>query len=159
MKIAIDARFYGEAGPGRYCAQLLRNLEKIDVENDYTVFLKYSNYDLYRPSNVRFKKALADFHWYTFAEQVIFPLILYRGNFDLVHFTQINIPIFYFKPFVVTIHDVILHEFSTERGGIFRRLLYRLKKIPYHLVFLKNVFASVKIFVPSQATKDDLTKY
>jgi glycosyltransferase involved in cell wall biosynthesis len=159
MRIAIDARFYGEAGPGRYCAQLLKNLEKIDNTNDYTVFLKSSNFDSYKPTNPRFKKVLANFHWYTLAEQVIFPLILYKGRFDLVHFTQINAPLLYLKPFVVTIHDVILHEFSTERGSILSRILYRLKKIPYHLVFLKNVFLSRIIIVPSRSTRDDLLKY
>lgn len=159
MRIAIDARFYGEAGPGRYCAQLLSNLEKIDKNNNYTIFLKASNFDLYNPENPRFKKVLADFHWYSLAEQIIFPFILYKGRFDLVHFTQINAPLLYLKPFVVTIHDVILHEFSTERGSFISRIIYRLKKIPYHLVFLKDVFLSRMIIVPSQSTRDDLLKY
>jgi len=159
MRIAIDARFYGEAGPGRYCAQLLSNLEKIDMSNDYSIFLKASNFDLYHPKNPKFKKFRADFHWYSLAEQIIFPFILYKERFDLVHFTQINVPLLYLKPFVVTIHDVILHEFSTERGGILSRILYRLKKIPYHLVFLKDVLLSRTIIVPSQSTRDDLLKY
>ena len=159
MRIAIDARFYGEAGPGRYVSELLRHLEVVDQSNDYTVFLKSSNYDLYHPTNPRFRKALANFHWYTLSEQLIFPFILYKGHFDLVHFAQINVPLLYLRPFVVTVHDAILHEFSTERGSLIRRLFYRLKKIPYHLVFLKDVFQSRFIFVPSQATKDDILRY
>ena len=118
MKIAIDARFYGEAGPGRYVSELLRNLELIDAENDYTVFLKSDNYGLYHPVNPRFRKVLADFHWYSLTEQVIFPVLLYRGHFDLVHFTQINVPLLFWGRSIVTIHDVILHEFSTERGNL-----------------------------------------
>ena len=58
MKIGIDARFYGEAGPGRYVAQLLINLEKIDSENDYVIYLKRSNFDSYSPQNPKFKKSL-----------------------------------------------------------------------------------------------------
>lgn len=158
MKIGIDARFYGEAGPGRYVSQLLSNLEKIDSQNDYTVYLKRSNFESYRPQNPRFKKKLADFHWYGLAEQVVFPLRLYRERFDLVHFTQVNVPLLYFRPFIVTIHDLILHEFSTERGNFLRRLLYRLKRLPYFLVFAKAVYSSRKIIAPSQTTKDDLLR-
>ena len=159
MRIAIDARFYGEAGPGRYVSQLLLNLEALDFENEYTVYLKKSNFDDYKPTNRNFKKKLANFHWYSLAEQLIFPLMLYGGNFDLVHFTQINVPLMYFRSFVVTVHDVILHEFSTERGSILSRILYRFKNISYHLVFLKDVFLSRIIIVPSQSTRDDLLKY
>lgn len=159
MKIGIDARFYGEAGPGRYVSELLRNLELIDDGNDYTIFLKKSNIDEYQPRQGRFRKSLADFHWYTLAEQVVFPLRLYQGNFDLVHFTQINVPLFYLSPFVVTIHDLILHEYPTERGNLLRRFLYRLKRLTYLLVFAKAVYFSRRILVPSQATKDDLQRY
>lgn len=159
MRIAIDARFYGEAGPGRYVSQLLKNLEEIDKENEYTIYLKKSNFDQYHPINPKFTKKLANFHWYSFAEQLVFPLILYRGNFDLVHFTQINVPLIYLKSFVVTIHDVILHEFSTERGGLIGRIFYRMKKIPYHLIFAKDVYNSKFIIVPSETTKNDLLRY
>jgi len=159
MRIGIDARFYGEAGPGRYVSQLLRNLEAIDSENDYVIYLKKSNFGQYIPTNPRFKKTLADFHWYSFAEQLLFPLILYRENFDLVHFTQINVPLAYLKSFVVTIHDVILHEFSTERGSPVSRFFYKLKKIPYYLIFAKDVYTSKSVIVPSETTKNDLLKY
>lgn len=159
MKIAVDARFYGEAGPGRYVSELLKNLEIVDAENDYSVFLKSDNYGLYHPVNPRFRKVLADFHWYSLKEQIIFPVMLYRGHFDLVHFTQINAPLPFWGRSIVTIHDVILHEFSTERGSLLSRILYRLKKIPYRLVFLKDVFSSAAIIVPSLATKADLSRY
>lgn len=159
MKIGIDARFYGEAGPGRYVSQLLKNLEKIDSVNDYIVYLKKSNFEGFVPEAVNFKKKLADYHWYSFSEQFSFLQDLNRENFDLVHFTQINTPLLYLKPFVVTIHDVILHEFSTERGNFLKKFLYRLKKIPYYLVFAKDVYLSQRIIVPSQVTKKDLLKY
>lgn len=159
MKIAIDARFFGEAGPGRYVAELLKNLEKIDAVNDYVVYLKQSNFGRFVCEAKNFQKKLADYRWYSFSEQIFFLLTLYRENFDLVHFTQINVPFFYRRPFVVTIHDLILHEYSTERGTLLRRFLYRLKRLPYFLVFAKAVSAAQEIIVPSQATKDDLLKH
>lgn len=158
-KIGIDARFYGEAGPGRYVSQLLKNLEEIDHENEYIVYLKKSNFNAFDSRAKNFEKKLADYRWYSFSEQTLFLLELYKQNFDLVHFTQINAPLLYFKTFVVTIHDTILHEFSTERGGLLGRILYRLKKIPYYLVFAKNVYFSKEIIVPSRASKNDLLKY
>ena len=159
MKIVIDARFFGEAGPGRYVVQLVKHLEELDETNQYIVYLKKDNYDFYRPRNKNFQKKLADYRWYSFSEQILFLFDLYRENFDLVHFTQINTPLFYLRPFVVTTHDTILHEFSMERGNFLRRLAYKLKRWPYFLVFGKNILFSQKILVPSQVTKDDLLGY
>ena len=39
MKIGIDARFWGHAGPGRYVKNLILNLEEIDRGNEYAIFL------------------------------------------------------------------------------------------------------------------------
>lgn len=159
MKIGIDARFYGEAGPGRYVSNLLKNLERLDRENSYVVFLKKSNVGEYTPTNKNFRKVVADYHWYTPKEQTLFLHKLLKERFDLVHFTQINVPLLYPGRFVVTVHDLILHEFSTERGNLVSRVLYRLKKVPYHLTFLKDVYASKRIIVPTSATKEDLLKH
>ena len=74
MKIGIDARFYGPAGRGglgRYTAELIRALEMLDSENDYVIFLRRENFDQYVPANNRFRKVLADFHWYSFSEQLL----------------------------------------------------------------------------------------
>jgi hypothetical protein len=38
--IGIDARFYGEAGPGRYTKAIIEHLEKIDKTNKYYIFLR-----------------------------------------------------------------------------------------------------------------------
>ena len=35
MKIGIDARFYAEAGPGRYVKNIIEHLEKINQINEY----------------------------------------------------------------------------------------------------------------------------
>ena len=39
MKIGIDARLYGETGVGRYIANIVSELQRIDHENDYTVYI------------------------------------------------------------------------------------------------------------------------
>ena len=61
MQIGIDARMFGpqQGGLGRYIEQLILQLEKIDLNNDYTIFLRKENWDCYNPTNLRFKKVLA----------------------------------------------------------------------------------------------------
>ena len=45
MRIGIDARFYGEAGPGRYVKNIIEHLENIDNENEYIIFLRKKVFD------------------------------------------------------------------------------------------------------------------
>ena len=118
MLIGIDARFYGSIGKGlgRYTQKLIENLEKTDQENRYVVFLRKENFDEYQPQNPNFKKVLADYRWYSFAEQLFFPRLLRKYNFDFVHFPHFNVPLLYRKKFIMTIHDLILIHFPTHRS-------------------------------------------
>ena len=81
-RIGIDARFFGleNKGLGRYTNELIKWLEKIDErirknnqskKIEFYVFLRKDNFFEYIPQNKYFHKVLADFHWYSFAEQVI----------------------------------------------------------------------------------------
>ncbi|NEX13044.1 MAG: hypothetical protein C1942_10265, partial [Prosthecochloris sp.] len=63
----------GGKGIGRYTQQLILNLEKIDSQNEYFIFLRQENFDLYQPQNKNFHKILADYRWYSFKEQIFFP--------------------------------------------------------------------------------------
>ncbi len=56
MKIGIDARFFGPGskGLGRYTQKLIIHLEHIDHENEYVIFLRKENFDLYTPKNKRY---------------------------------------------------------------------------------------------------------
>ena len=49
MRIGIDARFYGKAGPGRYTKSIVQHLEKVDAENEYIIFLTTEGYKEYQP--------------------------------------------------------------------------------------------------------------
>lgn len=156
MTIGIDARFYNEAGPGRYVKNLLLWLENIDSGNHYVVFLKKSNYNEYTPKSPRFRKVLAPYHWYSFGEQVLFPPLILREKVDLMHFTQFNVPFFWLGKFVVTIHDMIIHEYPTIREGVRARITYFIKKFIFSLIFKRACQRAVKILCPSESTKNDL---
>lgn len=155
MKIAIDARFYGVTGIGRYLSNLISNLEKVNTVHDVDIYLKSSNYDTYVPGNDRFSKKIADAQWYSFKEQVLLPLALYKQNYDLVHFPHINVPIFYFRPFVVTIHDLIMH--GASKGATTRlKPYFYLKKAVYTFVVSWAAKRAKRIIVPTHQVKEEI---
>ena len=75
----------------------------------------------YPGKKVHFKKVLADFPHYSFTEQTKFLNLLNKEGLDLMHFTHFNAPIFYNKPFIVTIHDLTLSFFPGDLLFIFIR--------------------------------------
>jgi len=160
MRIGIDARMYGpqQAGLGRYVQKLLENLTEIDSENEYVVFLKKDNFDLFETKNSKFKKVLADIHWYGKDEQLLFPKIIKKEKVDLMHFPHWNVPLFYRAPFVVTIHDLILVHYPNRRASTLNPILYFLKYIFFRIILWYAIFESKKIITISEFSKKDLVK-
>ena len=160
MKIGIDARFFGirQKGLGRYTQKLVENLEKIDPVNEYFVFLQKDNFEEYQPKNPNFKKVLADYKWYTFGEQVFFPRMLYKYGLDLVHFPHFNVPLLYFKRFIVTIHDLTLVHFPTVKNSTLHPVFYWIKFFAYLAVIRAAIVRAESVIAISQFTKDDVIK-
>ncbi|NQU77846.1 glycosyltransferase family 4 protein [Candidatus Falkowbacteria bacterium] len=161
MKIVIDARLYGASknrGLGRYVEQLVKNLEKVDHENDYTVLLRQENFDDYEPQNSRFKKVLADYPWYSFAEQILLPWKLWRMDCDLVHFPHFNVPIFCPRKFVVTIHDLIMYKFPNDKATTRNKFFYRTKYWLHKFVIKSAIRKAKKIIVDCEFTKRDVIR-
>lgn len=160
-KIGIDARFYGPTGKGlgRYAQKLVEYLEKVDGGNkkrQYVVFLRKDNFDLYEPQHKNFTKELADFRWYSFAEQIGFPIFLYLQKLDLVHFCHFNVPLLYRKQFVVTIHDLILFHYPTVKNTTLNKCFYFLKLFAYRSAIRSAAKRAKKIIAVSKFTKDDV---
>lgn len=158
MRIGIDARFFGSLGKGlgRYTQKLIEHLEKIDTENRYYVFLRRENFEEYQPANPNFEKVLADYQWYSFAEQFGFPLLLRKHKLDLMHFPHFNVPIFYFGRFVITIHDLILLHFPTLRATTLYPLWYWVKFRAYKLAIFSAILRGEKVITVSEFTKKDI---
>lgn len=157
-RIGIDARFYGTIGKGlgRYTQKLIENLEKIDTENRYFVFLRKENFEEYQPKNSNFQKVLADYKWYTMSEQINMPRILKKHGLDLVHFPHFNVPIFYRKKFIITIHDLILIHFPTIRGTTLNPFYYWIKFLAYKVIIDSAIKRAKKIIAVSNFTKSDI---
>jgi glycosyltransferase involved in cell wall biosynthesis len=160
MKIVIDGRLYGleHAGLGRYVLNLVNRLAVIDHKNQYEILLrkKYFN-NLKLPSN--WKKRLCDIQHYSLTEQIAIPNILKEIKPDLVHFPHFNVPVFYSGPFVVTIHDILMHKKKGLDTTTLPAPVYLVKRLGYHRVFKHAVNESQKIIVPSNYSKQEIVKY
>lgn len=172
MKIGIDGRLWNETGVGRYIRNLVAELQKIDKKNEYVLFVQNKDYERIkkeviglslgrgklRSKNRKWKVVVADVRWHTIQEQMQFPRIIARENVDLMHFPYFSVPIFYKGPFVVTIHDLIIHHFPTGKASTLPLPLYQLKRFGYKHVMSNAVKRAQKIIVPLYAVKDDLRK-
>ncbi len=157
LKIAFDARFYNEAGPGRYVKNLLSHLEELDYRNTYYVLLRTKSFNDYKPSKSNFVKVKADYSWYSFKEQTLFLLKILTLNPDILYVPHFNIPILYPKALITAVPDIIMHTFSTEKGTTLPKSYFKVKKFMYKLVTHWAMLRSKNIIVPSQATADDIT--
>ncbi len=156
MKVLIDARLYGleNAGLGRYTIELVRHLSSQYQEFDFVIFLRKKYFESLRlPKN--WKKVCVDVRHYSIIEQIILPIMIKKENPDLVHFLHFNVPIFYTGRFVVTIHDLLMHNFSIQSTTL-NPFVYLIKRFFYKIVFRKAVYSSLLIFTPSLSVKKEI---
>lgn len=160
MRIGIDARFYGPQtkGLGRYCEKLVQYLQVLDQQNEYIIFLRKENWGEFTPENKNFSKVLADFRWYSLAEQFKMPSLLRQQKLDLMHFPHFNVPLFYRGKFVVTIHDLILTHFPTQRASTLSPFLYWFKHLAYRAVIRRAIKKAVKIITISEYSKKQIVE-
>lgn len=157
MRIGIDARFAGPAGRGlgRYTGELLRHLALLDAPDEFVAFTRRDNLECV-PDHPRFRSVVADFPWYSFAEQLRFPGLIRRSGVDLMHFPHFNVPMFSRAPFVVTIHDLILRRFPTHAASTRSRLGYGAKRLGYHAVIAAAVRRARAIIAVSNFTATEI---
>ncbi len=162
MRIGIDARFYGgeqSKGLGRYTQKLIEYLAANDTVNDYVIFLQEEEFNNWSIENPKFKPVKAPYRWYTLKEQLLFPWKLYREKLDFVHFPHFNGPLFYRKKFVVTIHDLVITHFPTQRATTLAPWLYKIKQLAYKIVIRNAAKSSKKIITVSNYSKQDIVDY
>lgn len=157
-RIVVDARFLGEAGPGRYVKNIIEHLELLDKENEYIIYLRPKGFEQYTPKSENFTKVPADYKWYTWSEQINFLLRILKDRPDIFYVPHFNIPVLYPGKLVTAIPDIIMHSFSTERGTTLPKFYFRFKKIMYKFVVWWAVKRSYKVIVPSNDVKADFLK-
>jgi glycosyltransferase involved in cell wall biosynthesis len=120
------------------------------------IFLRDCNFEDYQPRNRNFRKVRAEYRWYGWREQLLFPRLLKKNRLDLVHFPHFNVPLLYRRPFVVTIHDLILLRFPSTRATTLGPLLFRLKFLAYRFVIRNAVQTARAIITVSEYSRQDI---
>ncbi len=159
MIIGIDARLWRETGVGRYIRNLVINLEKIDKKNDYVLFVLDSDKEQIseKIKNEKWRIVPTKIKWHSISEQLRFPKIIKKENVDLMHFPyQINVPILYNKPYIITIHDLVRHYFITGKASTNALWLYGFKMIGYKTMINLAAKRANKIIAVSNSTKRDV---
>ena len=154
--IGIDCRMSSESGIGRYITNIVRNLTENDLTNSYTLYTFTENdlSELHLPEN--FNVVLAPFRWHTFSEQFNFLFLILKGNHDLFHFPQTNYPIFYYRKFLITIHDLTMVKHMTGRASTLFYPIYFLKLLFFKLILKTGITFSEKIITVSEFVKKEL---
>lgn len=151
-KIGIDARFCTDqsTGIGRHVEELIKNLARLDKETQYVCFMKPEIAEKFQIPGPNFTIEKTSAPHYSLNEQIFFLRQINRHDFDLMVFPQFNLPIFYRKKYVVTIHDLTLHFFpGKKKTGFLARLAYK-------IIIRQAVKKAQHIFAVSENTRTDL---
>jgi glycosyltransferase involved in cell wall biosynthesis len=161
MRIGIDCRLWNQTGVGRYTKNIVLNLAKIDQKNKYVLFVRPEDSESIkkRIANNKWKIINVNIKWHSFSEQLRFPTLIRREKLDLMHFPYFSVPIFYNRPYIVTIHDLIINHFPTGKASTHAYPLYLLKREAYEFIIKQAAKHAKKIIAPSNATKQEIMEH
>ncbi|MFH1565947.1 MAG: glycosyltransferase family 1 protein [bacterium] len=157
MKIGIDCRLWKETGVGRHIRNLVKGLDSLDSKNEYVLFLLPKDMENTQIP-ARFKKVSVDVRWHTLKEQFVMPRIFLKEKLDVLHVPYFNIPLFYPKKLIITIHDLTPIKYPTPKASKLPLPLYGLKLLFYYLVLFFGTRKAKKILTVSESSKKDIAK-
>lgn len=148
--IGIDCRFAAShSGLGRYTRELVTHLLKRADPVQYVLFLRADERSwIPEQTNTQYVTRNTSYPHYSLSEQLHFPRIIYTSRLDLFFSPHFNIPVLTRVPFVVTIHDLILHRYPNQ-ASLPRRLAYR-------FLMVQAVRRARDIIAVSNFTKSEL---
>lgn len=152
--LGIDCRFASHhAGLGRYTRELVSSLLSIapaDLQIVLFVRNRQEGWLATLPPG-RARIVTANFAHYSWGEQVWFPRIITQSGASLFFSPHFNVPFFCPLPFVVTVHDLILHHFPNQAS--------LLKQMAYRVLLARAVRKAKKIIAVSTFTAQELGKF
>lgn len=163
MRIGIDCRLSGptHAGIGRYIQNLVQRLPGLAPEIEWVYFFFDSDQSATvlpdRPKNV--KVVYAPIRHYSLAEQLNLPSLFQAEKLDLLHVPHFNIPLLYRGKLIVTIHDLLWHEYRGTHVTTLSPIQYWFKYWAYRLVATQAVNKAKTLLVPAQTIKQTLIEY
>lgn len=136
MKIGIEGqRLYRKKkhGMDMVALELIKNLQKIDTQNEYVIFVKPDEDNTCIPAAPNFKIVELDGGPYPTWEQIALPRAAEKEGCDLLHCTSNTAPIKCKVPLIITLHDIIYLEsislfkksgtWYQKFGNMYRRLV------------------------------------
>ncbi len=159
ITIGIDCRLAGldHAGIGRYIQEVVMRLTQ-DVSVQWVLFVAPKHPFSFQ-KNQHIRIVTVDIQHYSLKEQLLFPLVLIRERLDIFYVPHYNVPFFYPRKFVVTIHDLLWHEKKDARATTLPPFLYWIKHIFYQIVVSAAVHRSSALLVPSVVTKNQVLHF
>jgi glycosyltransferase involved in cell wall biosynthesis len=160
MRIGIDARFWGprESGIGRYVDRLISHLHQLSFDHDVVIFLRHDALPHWPYHHPRWKIVSVGARWYSIREQLEMPFRFAKERLDILHVPHFNVPLLYRGATVVTIHDLILEEFPTERASTLAPIIFRLKMLAYKLSLRNAVLHARRVITISQHSRQALLR-
>ncbi len=140
--------------------ELIRNLQEIDHDNEYVIFIKPDEDDSVLKETPNFKIVKLGGGFYPMWEQFALPKAAEEAGCQILHCTSNTAPVNTGIPIVVTLHDIIYMESSYTRimqgsGSLYQKFgnAYRRMVVP------KIVKKSQKIITVSHFEKDRIGEF
>ena len=152
MRIAIDGRKLRDYGIGTYVRNLLRQLARQDVTNDYVVFCRPADCDSVEELGPRLRAVVETAGAYSLTEQFALPMDLRREGAELFHAPHYVLPPLTPCRAVVTIHDCIHLRFPQYLPS---RLGYAYARGQMWAA----THQAARIITVSEASKRDILRY
>lgn len=113
MRIGLDARSLHREGVGRYIRELIKNLGKIDDENQYVIFLDSGKYkELETPENFKFVITSPQKSLHKISRVL---RDIYKENLDIFHaLDHWYIPVRPSCPIISTFHDLMVKTYPAS---------------------------------------------
>jgi glycosyltransferase involved in cell wall biosynthesis len=163
MKIGIEGqRLFRKKkhGMDMVALEMIRNLQQLDHENEYVVFVKPDVDDAILSETENFKIIKLPGGFYPLWEQFALPRAARKAGCQVLHCTSNTAPLFTKIPQVVTLHDIIYMESSylkilRRSGTLYQKFgnLYR------RLVVPRIVKKSLKIITVSNFERNRIGDY
>lgn len=155
--VVLDARLYGIAhkGIGRYTAALAEALSAHHADFTFTALAGKDGAALVLREK-GWRVVEAPYAPYTWQEQWYIPRLLRQLGCQVYHAPHFNVPVRCPVPYVLTIHDLILHEHPNRRASTRGAAQYWFKYAAYRLVFRHVVQKASGLIAVTEFVAEDL---
>lgn len=162
QRIGVDCRLAGQrhAGIGRYVENLISRLPALAPEIDWIYFFhdaeQAAEISGWKQKNVEL--VYVPVRHYTVQEQLLLPRVFGQKKLDLLHVPHFNVPIFYRGKMIITIHDLLWHEYKGNHVTTLPAWKYRLKYGLYRYTVNSAISRAQTVLVPAETIRKTVSK-